>query len=274
MIYTIIKYFAYMVAEVLPLGGEIHFKLMTHYFNYPPLSNDELAFIYTILLLSLTLYFIRDIVRSVKELFRVFWLLVMGRGTIKNFCFDFKMLNVLLVTVVLCGVSFPFFVAFSGYSYSLYLSGALLIVSAAFLRLSEIFTLIKLDGKAASVKETTIFCVLHILSFIPGLSRTAVMMGAGKFLGFERKHLATLTLISFIPVVIFHLYGLDIDWVHLFALIYSQWKIFFILLGLMTLCMDLVFMIITSANFYKFYYYLAGLGIWTILDVFFIKRGL
>ena len=275
MIASIIRLFSYMVAELLPLGGEIHFRLLNYYFKYPLLSHESLVVVHIILIICLFIYFIKDIGRMFGESFRGLWIVASGRATIKRTCTDFKMLNMLLVIILITFVSCFLMFLRSDYEYSLYLVGAMLILSAVILRVAEIFTLIKVDAKVMSFKEALIFGVLQALSVLPGIARPAIFMSIGKFLGIEKKHLAKMILISFIPVLIFELiFVTGFDPIQTIYIIQHSWLLCSILFILAIISLDIVFAVMTSPSYYKFYYYLVGLGIWTILDLFFAKRGL
>ena len=274
MIKEILNYFGYALAELLPIGGKVHFEFLNHYFKYPLLGADPLLIIYSALLVGLFIYFIRDIFRILIEIFKALRLLLIGRATIRSVCTEFKMLNLFLVTIVATAVYYPIARISYEYSYSLYLSCGLMIVSAVLLRLSEVFTIIKVDGMVFNKKETLLFTVAQALSVIPGFSRIASMMALGKFLGSEKKHLAGLVLLSFIPLVIIQLSFMNSDVNYIFNILYVNWKVFLIVAGLIVLSLDFILMLLASPSFYKFYYYLAGIAVWTILDMFFSKRGL
>jgi undecaprenyl pyrophosphate phosphatase UppP len=275
MIASIIRLFGYMIAELLPFGGEVHYRLLNYYFRYPLLSYEALVMVHVILILGLGIYFIKDILRMFGEFFRGIWVIVSGRATIKRACMDFKMLNMLLVSILVTFVAFFLIFLRTDYSYSLYTVGAMLILSAVVLRVADVFTLIKVDGRIASVKDAFIFALLQVLCMIPGVARPAIFMSVGKFLGMEKKHLAKMMFISLIPVLAFELvFVVGIDPVQMLGILYHSWLLCLILLTLLIVTIDIAFAITTSPSYYKFYYYLAGLGLWTIFDVFFSKRGL
>ncbi len=264
-----------MVAELLPLGGELHFKLLNYYFKYPMLSSDSIIIVHLILILGLTIYFIKDITRMYAELFKGFWVIASGRATIRRTFTDLKMLNMLLVSSFITIISFFIILIKSEYNYSLYLMGAMLILSALILRLSEIFTLIKVEARVMTARETIVFVLLQALSMVPGVARSGVFMSVGKFMGLEKKHLAKMVFISLIPVLIMEmLFIREFDVISTVSIIQSSWLLCLILFVLLLVALDVVFVITTSRSYYKFYYYLAGLGLWTILDFFFSKRGL
>lgn len=275
MIASIIRLFSYMVADLLPLGGDLHFKLLNYYFKYPLLSNDSLIIVHVILIIGLTVYFIKDIIKMYSELFKGLWIILSGRATIKRTCTDLKMLNMLLVSTFITVVSYFVVIIRAEYDYSLYLMGGMLILSAIILRVSEVFTLIKVDAKVMTVKETVVFILLQALSMLPGVARPGVFMGVGKFLGLEKKQLAKMIFISFIPVLILEMIFIHgFDPVTAFNILKDSWLLCLILFTLLVIALDVIFVITTSKSYYKFYYYLAGLGLWTILDIFFSKRGL
>ncbi|MCX6112631.1 MAG: undecaprenyl-diphosphate phosphatase [Proteobacteria bacterium] len=275
MIASIIRLFSYMIAELLPLGGEIHFRLFNYYFKYPLLSYESLVIVHVLLILGLGIYFLKDIGRMFGEFFKGLWIVASGRATIKRTCTDFKMLNMFLVSILITFVSSFLIFLKTDYEYSLYLVGALLILSAAILRIAEIFTLIKVDARIMSFKEALIFAALQALSMFPGVARPAIFMSIGKFLGIEKKHLAKMIFISFIPILIFELiFIIGFDPIQTINILYHSWLLCVILFALLIIALDVIFVITTSQSYYKFYYYLAGLGLWTILDLFFSKRGL
>ncbi|MEI6080444.1 MAG: undecaprenyl-diphosphate phosphatase [bacterium] len=275
MIASIIRLFGYMIADLLPLGGEIHFRLMNYYFKYPLLSYESLVIVHVLLILGLSLYFSRDILNMFGEFFRGIWIIASGRATIKRTCTDFKMLNMLLVTILVSFVAFFLIFLRMDYEYSLYLVGAMLILSAIVLRVAEVFTLIKIDAKVMNFKESMLFALLQALAMFPGVARPALFMSVGKFLGVERKHLAKMVFISLIPILVFELvFVVGVDPTQIIGILYRSWLLCAILLALLIIALDVVFVITTSSSYYKFYYYLAGLGVWTILDLLFAKRGL
>ena len=275
MIASIIRLFSYMIAELLPLGGEIHFRLLNYYFKYPLLSHESLVIVHVLLILSLFIFFIKDIGRMFGEFFKGLWIVASGRATIKRTCTDFKMLNMFLVSVLITFVSCFLIFLRADYEYSLYLVGGMLILSAAILRIAEIFTLIKVDAKVMSFKEALIFAVLQALSMLPGVARPAIFMSVGKFLGIEKKHLAKMIFISFIPVLTFELiFVTGFDPMQTLSILQHSWLLCSILFILAIISLDIIFVVTTSPSYYKFYYYLVGLGVWTILDLFFAKRGL
>jgi undecaprenyl pyrophosphate phosphatase UppP len=274
MVKDILNYFGYIVGELLPFDGRAHFEFLHYYFKYPLLSSDALLIIYSALFVGLCIYFIRDIFRIFYELFKSIKLLLVGRATIASVCTEFKMLNLMLVTLTATIVYYPVAMLASKYDFSLYLSCALMIVAAIALRLSEVFTRIKVDGKVFSVKETLVFTAVQSVSVIPGFSRIASMMALGKFMGSERKHLTNFVLISFIPLVFIQMLNVNSDWIYIGGLLFTNWKMFLIIAGMVVLSLDLIIMLLVSPSFYKFYYYIAGIAAWTILDQFFSKRGL
>jgi len=274
MIQDILRYFGFAVGEMLPLDGRAHFEFMHYYFKYPLLTNDNLLIIYSAILLGFVLYFIRDIFKIVYESLKSIRLLVLGRATIVSVCTEFKMLNLFLVTLMATAVYYPVAVWSYKYDFSLYLSCVLMVVAAILLRLSEVFTIVKVDGRVFGVKEAAVLTVAQIVSVIPGFSRVASMMALGKFMGSEKKHLAAFVLISFIPVVIIQLLLVNNDYNYLVTTLTINWKIFLIISGMVVLSLDLITLILTSPSFYKFFYYIGGVALWTILDQFFSKRGL
>jgi undecaprenyl pyrophosphate phosphatase UppP len=274
MIKDILNYFGYAVAELLPLDGRVHFEFIHYYFKYPLLNADSLLIIYSAMFLGLFIYFIRDIFRIAHDLFGAVRLLFLGRATVRSVCAEFKMLNLLLVTVIATVVYYPVYVWSARYDFSLYLSCALMMVSALILRLSEVFTVIKVDGKTFNIKETVIFTFAQALSVIPGSSRIVSLIALGKFMGSEKKRLATFALISFMPVLIIQLLTANNDAAYIFNVLLVNWKIFLLISGMVVLSLDLIMMLLTSPTFYKFYYYIGGIALWTILDLFFSKRGL
>lgn len=274
MIHDILRYFGFVVGEMLPLDGRVHFEFMHYYFKYPLLTSDSLLIIYCAILLGFTLYFIRDIFKIIYDVLKSIKLLVLGRATVVSVCTEFKMLNLFLVTILATAVYYPVAVWSSRYDFSLYLSCGLMIIAAVILRLSEVFTIIKVDGKAFGVKESAVLTMAQVLGVIPGFSRVASMMALGKFMGSEKKHLATFVLMSFIPVVIIQLLLVNNDYNYILNVLTINWKIFFIISGMVVLSLDLVTLILTSPSFYKFFYYIGGVALWTMLDLFFSKRGL
>jgi len=274
MIRDILNYFGYAIGELLPLDGRVHFEFLNYYFKYPLLSTDSLLVIYSAIFLGLFIYFIRDIFKIFYELFKAINLLLRGRATIYSVSTELKMLNLFLVTLIASIVYLPIAIWSSQYDFSLYLSCALMIISAALLRLSEIFTLIKVDGKVFGVKESVILIAAQVVSVIPGFSRVASMMALGKFMGSEKKRLATFVLISFMPMVIIQIFCMNSDGLYVLNTLLANWKLFLIISGMVVLSLDLVMLILVSPGFYKFYYYIGGVAIWTILDMFFSRRGL
>jgi len=274
MIQEILKYFGFAVGEMLPLDGRVHFEFMHYYFKYPLLTDDNLLIIYSALLLGFMLYFIRDIFKIACEFLKSIKLLLLGRATIMSVCAEFKMLNLFLVTLMATAVYYPVAVWSYRYDFNLYLSCGLMIIAAVLLRLSEVFTIIKVDGRLFGIKETAVFTVAQVVSVIPGFSRIASMMALGKFMGSEKKHLSTFVLMSFIPVIVIQLLLINSDYTYVLTLLKFNWKIFFIISGMVVLSLDLIVLILTSPSFYKFFYYIGGVALWTILDMFFSKRGL
>ena len=274
MIHDVLRYFGFAVGEMLPLDGRVHFELMHHYFQYPILTSDNLLVVYSAILSGFFLYFIRDIVKIVHEFLKSIKLLILGRATIISICTEFKMLNIFLVTLMATIVYYPIAVWSYRYNFSLYLSCGLMVLAAVLLRLSEVFTIVKINGKIFGIKEAAVFTVAQVLSVIPGFSRVASMMALGKFMGSEKKHLATFVLMSFLPVVIIQLFLVNSDYNYIVSVLTTNWKMFFIVSGLVLLSLDLIMLILTSSSFYKFFYYIGGVALWTILDLFFSKRGL
>ncbi len=274
MIQDVLRYFGFVIGEMLPLDGRVHFEFIHYYFKYPLLTSDSLLIIYSAILLGLILYFVRDISRIVYESIKSIKLLLLGRATVISVCTEFKMLNLFLVTLIATAVYYPVAVLASRYNFSLYLSCGLMVLAAVLLRLSEVFTIIKVNGRLFGVKETALFTLTQVISVIPGFSRVASMMALGKFMGSEKKHLATFVLMSFIPVVIIQLLLINSDYNSVLSVLTVNWKIFFIISGMVVLSLDLITLILTSPSFYKFFYYIGGVALWTILDMFFSKRGL
>ncbi len=274
MIREILNYFGYSIAELLPLDGRVHFELINYYFKYPLLEQDSLLVIYSAMFLGLFIYFIRDMFRMVYEFFDATRLLILGRATFRSVCSEFKMLNMLLVVIVTVIFYYPVYMWSINYDFSLYLSCGLMVLSAIILRLSEIFTLIKVDGQTFSIKETFILTLAQALSVIPGSSRVVSLIALGKFMGSERKRLATFALLSFMPILLIQLFAVTNDTAHIFNILLANWKIFILLAGMVVLSLDLIMTILASLTFYKFYYYIGGVALWTILDLFFSKRGL
>jgi undecaprenyl pyrophosphate phosphatase UppP len=121
-------------------------------------------------------------------------------------------------------------------------------------------------------KDTAFLIVLQILSAQTGASRMALMMGGAKFLGVEKKHLIKFTFLSLIPVLIMELaFNLE-DISTLYYIVTGNLNIFIIVLVSSFILVATAKRVFAMQEFYKFYYYLAGLGIWTILDILFGKR--
>ncbi len=272
MFYEFIKLFAYEVCELLPLGAETHAKLMSYYFNYPAVSYEERIICLFALGLGVFIYFISDFYKMIKEAIRATWLLLIGRGIVSSLCREFKYLNLLLSVVAVGVVSYPAYLLSEYIGTSYYLIGGMLIVSAFFLRLSETFAFIKIDGSLLGYKEAFSFVGLQILSAFPGASRMAIMVGGGKFLGVEKKHLIKFVFLSFLPVVFIRLGFCLEDINSLFQIVFQNLWMFLALTIACVVFIAIAMKIFVSEGFYKFYYYLAGLGAWTILDVLFGKR--
>jgi len=272
MLYEFIKLFIYEVCELLPLGAEAHAKLISYYFNYPTVSYEERIICLLALGIGVFIYFISDFYKMIKEAFRATWLLLIGRGIVSHVCKEFKYLNLLLSVVAVGAVYYPAHLLSEHIGNSYYLIGGMLIVSAFFLRISETFAFIKMDGRLLGYKDAFCFVALQIISAFPGASRMAIMIGGGKFLGIEKKHLIKFVFLSFVPVIFIRL-GFYLEDVNtLFQIVYQHLWMFVALTLACVVFVAIAMKIFVSEGFYKFYYYLAGLGAWTILDVLFGKR--
>ncbi len=274
MFQEFLRLFAYIVCELLPLGAEGHAGLLEYYFKFSTVTEQSRILCLSSLGLGILIYFYSDCYKLVKELFKGIWLLVIGRGTVHQICTEFKYLNLLISVVGVALASYVYFIFADHVVYSYYLIGAMLIVSGLVLRLSKTFAFIKVDGRLLGYREFFSFFFIQVLGSLPGASRMALMMGGGKFLGVEKKHLIKFVFLSFIPVVFIRL-AFNLDSLYtLYSVLYgNMW--WFIGLTFSTLLFTTVCVrIFNSVSFYKFYYYLIGLGLWTILDVFFAKRGL
>lgn len=274
MFYEFLKFFAYQVCDLLPLGSETHVKLVSYYFNYEAISGHQKIVCLILLALSIFTYFISDFYKMIKESFRATWLLFIGRGTVREVCTDFKYLNMLLSVLTVSASAYFSFMLGDHLGSSYYLIGGMLLVSAFALRVSETFAFVKTDGKLLGYREVFGFVVLQLLSSFSGASRMALMMGGGKFMGIEKKHLIRFIFLSLAPVIIIRIVMLYPDMNAVYETVIGNIWTFIILFFCCLVFLAISMRIFVSEGFYKFYYYLAGLGIWTILDFFFSKRGL
>lgn len=274
MFQEFLRYLGYLVFELLPLGAEGHSDLINYYFGYSTVDQYSRTLCLSSLSLGLFIYFYSDIYKLFKELFKGTWLILIGRGTVHQVCTEFKYLN-LLISIIGMAIAAVVYSMFSHhFEQGYYFVGGMLILSGVVLRASETFAFIKVDGKLLGYREFFSFFIMQILSSFPGASRMALMMGSGKFMGVEKKHLIKFVFISFIPVLVVRL-AFNIDSFYtLYSVLYGHIWMFAVLTAL-TIVLTAVFVrVFNSVNFYKFYYYLIGLGVWTILDVFFSKKGL
>jgi len=274
MFYEFLRFLGYIALDILPLGAESHTILINYYFNYSSITNEIRILCLSSMGLGLFLYFIFDYYKIFKEFFKGLRLILIGRGTIKQVCTELRLLNMMISiigVVIACYLSYEFLPDLSN---NMYLVGAMLIVSGLTLRIPETFAHIKMDGRLFSYKEFFVFAFLQFLGALPGASRMAILMGGGKFLGIEKKHLIKFTFLSLTPVIFIRLAYT----VPAFGDISSVIEHNLIWMGALTLLTMIVTSIcvrvFSSVSFYKFYYYLIGIGAWTILDVLFGKRGL
>ena len=270
MILSLIKLFGYILVDLFPFSADAHIRLIDYYFKYSFWNNDFAIIVNFVLMLAIFIYFFKYLVKMVEEIVKSTFFMLSGRASIRVISSDFKMLNIFLVTVCTSVAAYFFYFIKTDYNYSKYLIASMLIISGLVLRLTEVFTLVKKDPRVMNTRDAFLFSLLQVLSFIPGLPRTAIMMSLGKFLGMEKKHLAKMVLISLIPMLFLNLYYLGLG--NVLPVIQSSWLLCLLLFFVLMLFMNWMFSVITSVNFYKFYYYLVGLGVWTILDLLFSKR--
>ncbi len=274
MFYEFLRFLGYIVLDILPLGAESHADLINYYFNYPSITNEIRILCLSSMGLGLFLYFIFDYYKIFKEFFKGLRLILIGRGTIKQVCTELRSLNMLISiigVVVACYLSYEFLPDLNN---NMYLIGSMLIISGLTLRIPETFAHIKMDGRLFSYKEFFIFASLQFLGALPGASRMAILMGGGKFLGVEKKHLIKFTFLSLTPVIFIRLAYTVSNFEAISSVLENNLTWMGVLTLLTMILTSICVKIFSSVSFYKFYYYLIGIGAWTILDVLFGKRGL
>jgi undecaprenyl pyrophosphate phosphatase UppP len=270
MILLLVKLSGYILAEILPFSAEAQIILINYYFKYSFWNKDFEIMANLVFLLTIFVYFFRDFIKMFQEFLKGVFFAFSGRASLKIISSDFKMLNILLVTLLIGTSAYCFYFIKTDYSYSKIFIASMLIVSGLLLRVSEIFTLVKKDPRVLSVRDSFVFSLLQVLSFIPGIPRTAVMMSLGKFMGVEKNHLIRMIFVSLVPILFLNLYHLGL--VNVIEVIQSSWTTCLVLLIILLSLMNWILSILRSTSFYKFYYYLVGLGVWTILDLLFAKR--
>jgi undecaprenyl pyrophosphate phosphatase UppP len=270
MILLLVKLSGYILAELLPFSPDAQIALIDYYFKYSFWNNDLAIIANFVLMVGIFIYFLRALINMLKEILRAVFFALSGRASLRIISSDFKMLNIFLISVCTSIAAYFFYFIKTNYTYSKYIIASMMIISGLVLRMTEVFTLVKKDPRVMDARDAIIFSFLQVLSFVPGVPRTAIMMSFGKFLGVEKKHLVNMIFISLLPVLFLNLYHLGLS--NIIPVVQTSWLLCLILFFMLIFFMGWILSIIKSTSFYKFYYYLIGLGLWTILDLLFAKR--
>jgi hypothetical protein len=128
MFHELIKYLAYTVCDIFPIGAASHLKLANYYFSYSSISQDDVLLCMLSITIGIVTCFIADICKMLKELLRVFWLLLLGRGTLKQMCSEYKHLNMLIIILAISLFYYPSILLREYIGVNYYLIGALLLI--------------------------------------------------------------------------------------------------------------------------------------------------
>ncbi|MBN1114651.1 MAG: undecaprenyl-diphosphate phosphatase [Oligoflexia bacterium] len=273
MFVVIIQCLLYLVAEMLPLDGYAHQRLISYYYGAEKLEQEFMIVIYISLALGLCIYYSKDLLRMFTDSFRGFYSVLSGRRSFRVTSTNFKMFNIFVTMSVMTIIVFPL-LNLGELDFGVDRVAVIFLVTALILRLSTSFTLVKVDGRYLDIKEILVLSLVQIIGLIPGFSRTAMLIGVGSFMGTEKKYLVKLVLISFIPLLVLKLFFMGVPASSVFWIVLERWYLLLFFTGVVMLLIKLLYYIVFSNRFYKFYLYLAGIGIWTLLDVYFSKRGL
>lgn len=276
---TIIYSIIYIIGELLPIDGQAHLKLYSYYFNKSMPSEFTYNFIYLSLILGIFIFLLKDVLLILKESFKAINNLRTGRSSFDTVCSEYKQFNLFVFIVFIFLINF-LIIRYFNFVFELsvnnYLLSFLLIISGAMLFLSRYFAVVKVFPFLFNIKELIIFALINFVCIIPGFSRMALMLSSATVLGFEKKYAYKFSLLSLFVFLTYFLFirtNFDISFFE--SIVFTNYlyilliNVFFILIIL-----KIFYNLIASIRVTRFYLYLFILGLWTILDLYFSKRGL
>jgi len=277
MLNTVLYSVIYIIAELFPLSGDAHIKLFEYYFSKPSIDDFTYNIISLSLISGILIFFIKDIFIILKESLKAMNNLRTGRSSFETVVSEYKLFNVFVFIVFISLVNFITF-NYLDFIFSIkpdnYLLSFLLIICAAVLFVSRYFTIVKVFPFLFNIKELVFFGILSFISIIPGLSRIALMLGFANIFGFEKKYAYRFSLFSLLIYLIFVLY-FKINFSFFFLIFESSYLlVYFFNVILVLFILKIFYYIISNVRVSRFYIYLLVLGLWTILDLYFSKRGL
>lgn len=275
LIYSLI----YIVGEFLPFDGEAHLKLFSYYSKKPFADVFLHDLFYFSIIFAAILFFFKDILYILKDSLKSINNLRTGRSSLKTVTSEYKFFNSFIFIVFLSCVNFLIINYFPGVFYlhvDYFWISIFLILSGLILLTARFFSVIKVFPFIFSIRELLVFAFISFVSIIPGLSRMALMLAASSMLGFDKKNAYKFSIYSLLSFLFFMLYKDTYFSLDFFSSIFNSDYIYVFVFNVLFVLfiLKVFYNYIASIRVTRFYLYLFLVGIWTILDLIFSKRGL
>jgi undecaprenyl pyrophosphate phosphatase UppP len=266
MIKLLLNTFLVGFLEPFILDSKANIKIIEYYFGkHFLLSNYDL--VYFALMLAIFIFFIPRFMKMFLEFFSflkdVFRYKIKATAAFK----EYKMFNMLVAIFSLSFFTFIFKVLFKPVFLDLKWICIIFILSSVLLKGLSLFKTIRIDSYSFKISDILIISFLNLLGFIPGVSHTFVIIFTGIMLGLELNILVYLSFLSLVPYIFINKLNFNVPSIDGFY----GYLDFFIMLIFLLFIINFVYRILIKNKFYKFYLYLLGLGLWTIIDITFSK---
>ena len=202
------------ISEFLPISSSGHLALLQHYFGFAgtegQLFFDVLLHLGT--LIAIFVYYRKDILDLLKELGRLF-LLLLGKGEKKGpvtatggrklqLTPDSRMIVMIIVATIPLFFVLPIKDKVESLYGNVVFIGCALIVTGTILFISDRMAKGKKTAKNATMLDAFLVGVGQAVAVVPGLSRSGTSISAGMLRGFQRTFAVRFSFLLSIPAVL------------------------------------------------------------------------
>lgn len=202
------------ISEFLPISSSGHLSLFQHFFNMT--GTDGNLFFDVLLhlgtLIAIFVYYWRDILDLLKELGRLF-LLLLGKGERKDtitpsggrrirLTADSRMILMIIVATLPLFAVLPIKDKVESLYGNVYFIGCALLATGTILFVSDRLAKGKKTARSASMVDALLVGVGQAVAVVPGLSRSGTSISVGMLRGFQRTFAVRFSFLMSIPAVL------------------------------------------------------------------------
>ncbi|WP_297722482.1 undecaprenyl-diphosphate phosphatase [Intestinimonas sp.] len=206
-LFSIAMGFLQGVAEFLPISSSGHLTLFQYFFS-PEQNPEELDMLFTILLhfgtlLSVCVYYWRDVIDMIREFFLGLGDLISGRGRILGQPPEARRLVLMIVvaTLPLFAVLLVKDVVDAAFSNVTFVSAAL-IATGFLLFFSDRMARGRKTARNATMMDALLVGCAQAVGTLPGISRAGSTISAGMLCGFNRTFAVRFSFLMSLPAVL------------------------------------------------------------------------